>query len=88
MRTTLTIEDQLAQDLKRTAQATGKPLKQVVNEALRAGLRSIESPPARPYRLEAAALGQPRAGVDLAKALRIADALEDEGLATELEQRR
>lgn len=88
MRTTLTIDDQLAQDLKRNAQATGKPFKQVVNEALRAGLRSMASPEPQPYRLRPAALGQPRPGIHLDKALRLADALEDEAIAAELEQRR
>ena len=88
MRTTLTIEDQLAQDLKRAAQSSGKPLKQLVNEALRAGLRSMENPPPRPYRLEPAALGHPRPGIDLDQALRLADNLEDAAIAAKLEQRR
>lgn len=88
MRTTLTIDDQLAQDLKRNAQATGKPFKQVVNEALQAGLRSMASPEVRPYRLKPAALGAPRPGLDLDKALQVAGALEDEAIAAELEQRR
>ena len=78
MRTTLTIEDQLARDLKRAAHATGKPFKQFVNEALRTGLRAMDNPPARPYRLNPAALGPPRPGIDLDRALDLADALEDE----------
>ncbi|MDZ7811368.1 MAG: type II toxin-antitoxin system VapB family antitoxin [Arhodomonas sp.] len=39
MRTTLTIEDRLAEELKRAAHSSGKSFKQIVNEALRAGLR-------------------------------------------------
>lgn len=43
MRTTLTIEDSLAELLKKQAHETGKPFKQVVNEALRAGLEQVLS---------------------------------------------
>ena len=38
MRTTLTLDEQIAKALKEVAHRTGKPFKQVVNEALRAGL--------------------------------------------------
>jgi hypothetical protein len=88
MRTTLTIDDELARELRRTAQARGQPFKQVVNEALRAGLRGLETTMPRPYRLTPAALGQPRAGIDLVKALRLAEVLEDDATISELEQRR
>ena len=36
------------------------------------------------YRLEPAAMGQPLPGIDLDKALRLADALEDQALAEKL----
>ncbi len=88
MRTTLTIEDQLLTDLKRLAQTSGRPFKQVVEDALRAGLAALERPPASPYRLKPRSLGQPRAGVDLVKALALADALEDDALREKLGQRR
>lgn len=39
MRTTLTLDDDLAVILKRLADETGRPFKDVVNEAIRAGLR-------------------------------------------------
>lgn len=38
MRTTLTLDDDLAVILKRRADETGRPFKEVVNEAIRAGL--------------------------------------------------
>ena len=67
MRTTLTIDDSLAELLKKQAYETGKPFKQVVNETLRAGLEhagTARTP--REYRIEPAAMGSVRPGVDLA----------------------
>lgn len=86
MRTTLTIEDALARDLKRLALETGKPFKQVVNETLLAGLRSARAP--APYSLQPASMGLPASGIDLTKALRLGDELEDEALLAKLEQRK
>jgi hypothetical protein len=39
MRTTLTLDDPLAEDLRRLAAESGKPFKVVVNDTLRAGLQ-------------------------------------------------
>ncbi|WP_440998081.1 hypothetical protein [Arhodomonas sp. SL1] len=88
MRTTLTIEDRLAEELKRAAHSSGKSFKQIVNEALRAGLAARERPSARPYHLEPAHMGGLAAGVDLTKARQLADRLEDDALAAKLEQRK
>lgn len=88
MRTTLTIEDQLVAALKEAALRSGKPFKQVVNEALRAGLRELSRPAARPYRLQPASMGQAHAGIDIDKALHLAAALEDEAIRSKLEQRK
>lgn len=89
MRTTLTIDDQLARLLKQRALETGRPFKEVVNEALRHGLEQTASPPVRrPYRLEPIALGQPARGIDLDKALQLAGSLEDQELAQKLELRK
>jgi len=85
MRTTLSIDDQLLESLKAKAQSTGKPLKQVVNETLRLGLDQLDRPTARPYRLEPVSMGTQRAGIDLDKALQLADALEDVGIAQKLD---
>lgn len=87
MRTTLTLDDDLSAELKRVARRTGRPFKQVVNEVIRAGLRAAP-PPARRYRLTPASLGGVVAGVDLDRALRLADALEDEALVRKLELRK
>jgi plasmid stability protein len=89
MRTTLTIEDDLARALKRRAQETGRSFKSLVNEALRAGLEEIASEPVcRPYRLESVAMGQVTTGLDMDKALLLAGRLEDEELARKLELRK
>lgn len=45
-------------------------------------------PRTKAYRLEPAPLGGVEPGVDLDKALRLADALEDEGVARKLELRK
>lgn len=82
MRTTLTLDEQIAKALKTAAHRTGKPFKQVVNETLRAGLvAGHASAKPRPIRLKTVSLGGVLGGADLAKALRLADALEDQELA-------
>jgi hypothetical protein len=88
MRTTLTIEDGLANELKRRAIEAGKPFKQVVNEALLAGLQGPITPRLKPYRLKPVSLGAPSAGIDLVKALQLADGLEDDAIRAKLEQRK
>lgn len=89
MRTTLTLDDDVAAELKESAHRTGKPFKQVVNETLRAGLAANKAPPkAKRYRLKPAALGGLRPGIDLDRALRLADALEEEALRQKLEARK
>jgi len=89
MRTTLTIEDPIARDLKQLAHRSGKPFKVVVNETLQAGLTaSQERPKPKRYRLRAVSLGAVARGVDLDKALALADSLEDEELVRKTELRK
>ncbi len=89
MRTTLTIDDDLILGLKERAYRSGKSFKDVVNEALRAGLTDQKAlPKARPYRLRPSSLGGVMPGIDLDKALKSADALEDEEIARKLELRK
>lgn len=89
MRTTLTIEDDLAHALKERAFRSGDSFKTVVNEALRAGLEAADATPKpRPFRLDPVSLGGLRKGVDLDKALALAETLEDRELARKLEQRK
>ena len=88
MRTTLTLNADVAADLKRRARRSGRPFRDVVNEALRIGLRAQTAPAARRYRLPPVSLGGVTPGIDLDRALRLADALEDEAIARKLEMRK
>jgi len=86
MRTTVTLEPDLAARIKELARQRGISFKAAINSTLRTGLEG-GSGPARPYREEARDLGvQP--GVDLTKALQLAAALEDEETIRQLELRK
>lgn len=75
MRTTLTLDDDLAMILRREAEATGLPFRTVVNDALRRGL--VAPRPREDFNIPPpVAMGPPL--VDLAKAHALADALDDE----------
>jgi hypothetical protein len=89
MRTTLTLDDDLAAALKERAKRSGRPFKEVVNLIVRQGLEAeMAPPPIRRYRLEPSSLGGARPGIDLDRALRLADALEDAEIARKLELRK
>jgi|AntDryMetagUQ889_1029465.scaffolds.fasta_scaffold16731_2 hypothetical protein len=77
MRTTVTLEEDVAVRLREAARTRGISFKAVINEAIRAGL--AEPPDARPFRVEARPLGL-RAGIDLTKANALAAQLEDDEL--------
>jgi hypothetical protein len=66
MRTTLTIDDDLAMKLKAEVRRTGKPFKIVVNEYLRSGLfrRQVRKPQER-FRVITRSLGALRPGISL-----------------------
>lgn len=58
MRTTLTLDDDVAALLKRVAAKDNGSFKDVVNQALRLGLRTFTAPPhRRPFRTTGFALG-------------------------------
>ena len=89
MRTTLTLDDDLVAALKREAGRTGKAFKDVVNDVVRAGLEAgLKEPAPRRYRLTPVRLGHVTPGINLDKALQLADELEDHETAHELERRR
>lgn len=61
MRTTLTIEDDVATLLEREIRRTGKPLKQVVNRLLRSGLQqAVVSGKRKQLVVRAKKIGLPR----------------------------
>lgn len=77
MRTTLTLDDDLAVLLRRRARESGRPFRDVVNDALRTGLAEGAAP--RPVEVpEPRRLGRPR--VDLTQALSLAASLDDQGI--------
>lgn len=86
MRTTLTLDDDLAAALKREARERDLPFKQVVNDAIRAGL---EAPQQRPKRFRMKPTGlRLRSDIDYTKAGQLASELEDTELIRKLEQGR
>ncbi|MFI5122171.1 MAG: hypothetical protein ACHQJ5_04690 [Vicinamibacteria bacterium] len=82
MRTTLTVDDDLLAKLKQRARERDLPLKQVVNEALRAGL-SEPGLRQQPYRVPTFDL-KAREGIDLDKALALSAELEDREILRKL----
>ena len=86
MRTTVTLDEDLAKALKRRARERDVPFKRVLNEAVRAGLEG-GSAAAKPYRMKPSNLGL-RSEFDFTKALGIATELEDAEIVRKLEQGR
>lgn len=85
MRTTVTLDPDVAARLKERARQRGVPFKQVLNDTLRAGLGGgVER---RPFTQDTASLGL-RAGIDLDHAGRLADEFADAELVRKLELRK
>jgi hypothetical protein len=58
MRTTLTIDPDIAVKAKKAVQITGMPFKSLINQALRIGIDSVLAPKkSRPYRTKGRAMG-------------------------------
>ncbi|MGH8132141.1 MAG: antitoxin [Steroidobacteraceae bacterium] len=77
MRTTVTLDPDVASLLRKQVRQSGEPFKRVLNNAVRAGLRGAGKR-AEPFRPLTFDMGKPRA--DLTKALALAAELEDEEL--------
>jgi hypothetical protein len=77
MRTTLTLDDDVAAALERLRRSREASLKDLVNEALRRGLREMNARPKRgePFRTRGVALGRLRVGSidNVAEALAVAE---------------
>jgi hypothetical protein len=86
MRTTVTLDPDVAEQLKALAGRRNLSFKAALNSTIRAGL-AAERGGSRPYRAPARRMGM-RPGVDLTHALRIADSLEDEEIVRKLELRK
>ncbi|MYB15090.1 MAG: DUF2191 domain-containing protein [Rhodospirillaceae bacterium] len=86
MRTALTIDPDVEELLRREIRRTGRSMKAVVNDALRAGL-GVEGEPRRAprYAVEAHAFGF-RPGVDVDRLNRLVDEIEAEHIARQLDR--
>jgi hypothetical protein len=60
VRTTLTLDDDVAALLKKEVRKSGEPFKQVVNRSLRSGLTAAKQPARRPFKVKPINLGLPR----------------------------
>lgn len=65
MRTTLTLDEDVAAKLKATARRTGRAFRDVVNETLRRGLMAARPAERRPFRVRTRSLGGLRPGLSL-----------------------
>jgi hypothetical protein len=77
MRTTLTLDDDVAQQLERLRRERPESFKALVNQALREGIARMEAPPPhQPFRTRTASLGRPRVSNldDVAEVLETLDA--------------
>jgi Ribbon-helix-helix protein, copG family len=87
MRTTVTLDADLAAKLRTLARERGVSFKEALNSTLRRGLTTGGGSSQRRYRLESRRLGL-RPGVDLEHALRLASELEDAETIRKLELRK
>jgi hypothetical protein len=66
MRTTLTLDDDVAAKLKAESRRAGRPFREIVNETLRHGLASRRTTaPRQPFRVGARDLGKLKRGLSL-----------------------
>lgn len=65
MRTTLTLDEDVAAKLKSAARRSGRAFRDVVNDTLRRGLLSEKPAPRKPLSIAPRSLGGMRAGLNL-----------------------
>ncbi|MGH9908245.1 MAG: CopG family transcriptional regulator [Pyrinomonadaceae bacterium] len=66
MRTTVTLDEDVAAKLKSESRRSGKSFKETINEAIRRGLAAPKEPTARVrFKVQARSLGELRGGLDL-----------------------
>ena len=83
MRTTVTLDDDVAAKLKRLARERDISFKEALNSSVRRGIQRGEAKP-RPYRLPPPQSLGARPGINLDKALRLAGEMEDEEIIRKL----
>ena len=80
MRTTVTLDPDTEQIVRRRMRDRGMTFKDALNDAIRSGVVAPAS--RKPFRTETAAMGEPRVNLD--RALQIAADLEDDELVRKL----
>jgi len=79
MRTTVTLEEDVATKLKAEMRRSGRSFKETINEILRRGLLPRKAPaPHRPFRVQARDLGALRPGLSLDDVAGLLDRVEGE----------
>jgi hypothetical protein len=84
VRTTVTLDADVAAKLKTVARERGISFKQALNQAVRAGLSAGRRVSRRPFQQYTQPMGL-RPGLQIDKALQVAAALEDEEILRKLE---
>jgi hypothetical protein len=87
MRTTVTLDDDVAAKLKEEARRRKTSFKEVLNGSVRRGLQAGTSDAAKPYRISPQPM-RARPGVDLDRALALAGELEDAEILRKLSLRK
>ncbi len=65
MRTTLTLDDDVAAKLQAESRRLGRPFKEIVNDTLRSGLASRRAAPRQPLKIATRDLGGLKPGLSL-----------------------
>jgi hypothetical protein len=86
MRTTVTLDEDVAAKLQQVSRERGVSFKAALNSAVRAGLTAA-APPSRSFRVHAQPLGI-RPDIDIDKALSLAVELEDTEILRKLDLRK
>jgi len=83
MRTTVSLDPDVVEQLKDAARRRGQAFRTVLNDTIRAGL-AVGRGPGRPYKVVPRKM-RLREGIDLTQALKLSDALEDQEIVRRLE---
>jgi ribbon-helix-helix CopG family protein len=87
MRTTVTLDEDVAAKLKEEARRQRSSFKEVLNSSIRRGLSAGTPLGAKPYQVRPRPM-RARPGVDLDRALQLADELEDREIARKISLRK
>jgi hypothetical protein len=76
VRTTLTLDDDIAARLQLASRRSGRPFREVVNETLRRGLQQPPAPSRRPFRVKTRDMGAARPGLSFDNVAEMIESLE------------